>query len=634
MTRSIVSSRAVTARPRRHRLLAVLAAITLGVGFTTASTPAHAADAGFCPDGSQPYVPVSEVEAFSPGTGVTGLSVTSGTTPDGFTGSYIGHVANWFGKGKDLPLFRLSSPVIDGTSGTKAAGIWAGMSGSPVYAQDGRLIGAVSYALNADNLPIAGVTPAEYMKSIGTTALGAARTGRLTGSAVRVSSAGTKVAGTNLVGSSISQIRTVDVAGSAGPGQNAFVNRTLARTPRTAKAASFVRSNSFLPAAAQSAQVTAPLVAGGSVAALYGSDDLVTGAIGTVTAVCGDTVWAFGHPMAYAGSTTLLLANASTAMIVPDSTGVVGSYKQVSAFGAPVGMVTQDRAVGIRGTIGAVHAFPVDVAVQNASGTEVAAYHGELANQELTGSAVAYLIGEAAIEQLDQVGSGTAEVTWTIDYRRADGTEESLTNSQVVSDRLYFPDAIGTDAGNDAWAITDNEFEDVAITGVSATLTLVSADAISYKAAKVQLRGKTGQWKALSGNTLKAGKTYALRPQYTVKKNGKASGSAYGDPISVKLSTKARKSGAFTFGSASGSLDEVCDIASGSTVNCADWDEDEPQYSDFDELIADLDSLQPASLVSGELRYRLKKGSTSKGFEWTGPGVVIGSASGSFSIRA
>ena len=73
------------------------------------------------------------------------------------------------GKGKDLLLFQLSSPVIDGTGGLKPAGIWAGMSGSPVYSSDGALIGAVSYSLNYDNLPVAGVTPAEYMKTIGST---------------------------------------------------------------------------------------------------------------------------------------------------------------------------------------------------------------------------------------------------------------------------------------------------------------------------------------------------------------------------------------------------------------------------------------------------------------------------------
>ena len=43
----------------------------------------------------------------------------------------------------------------------RAGGISAGMSGSPVYAADGRLVGAVSYVL-ATTSPIAGITPCRH----------------------------------------------------------------------------------------------------------------------------------------------------------------------------------------------------------------------------------------------------------------------------------------------------------------------------------------------------------------------------------------------------------------------------------------------------------------------------------------
>ena len=42
-------------------------------------------------------------------------------------------------------------------------GIWQGMSGSPVYAGDGRLIGAVAYGLSWGPSWVAGVTPFEDM---------------------------------------------------------------------------------------------------------------------------------------------------------------------------------------------------------------------------------------------------------------------------------------------------------------------------------------------------------------------------------------------------------------------------------------------------------------------------------------
>ena len=618
---------------RARRLTAALAAGVIGVGLLAAATPAQANGTHFfCPDNTQPYIPVAEVEAFTPGDTVTGLSVTSGTTPEEFSGTYIGYIDDGIGLGKDLLLFKLSSPVIDGTAGLKPAGIWAGMSGSPV-SRDGRLIGSVSYSLNADNLPIAGITPAEYMKSIGTTAVSTTANLKVTRTNLKVSSSGIKAAGTTLVGSTLSQVKTVNVAGGAGEKLNAFTNRTFARTATSAKAG-IMRSGRLMPAAAVSSDVNDPLVAGGTVAALYGSADLVSGAIGTVTAVCGDTVWAFGHPMSLNGKTSLYLANASTALIVPDGTGSVGSYKQVSKFGPPIGMITEDRQVGIRGTIGATKGYGIDVAVQNPAGTQVGSYHGDLAYQSLSGAAIAYLVGQAAINQLDQYGSGTGEVTWTIDYRRADDSTGSLTNSQVVADPGFFPDAIGTPAANDAAAIAGNEFEDVTITGVSVTVKLLSADSFSYKSSAVQVQAKSGSWSSLDGKRLKAGKTYSLRPQYTVKKNGRNAGKVSGTAVSVKLKSTARKSGTFAFNPVNQPTESCVSLPSGETV-CEEFAGTSTDgVESFDDLIAILDDEQSDSAVEGVLHYKLKKGSTTRSFEWTGPGVVTDSAEAMFTIKA
>lgn len=621
-----------------RRSTAVLAAAVLGFGLLGTATPAaHAAESFFCADGTQPYAPAAEVEAFAAGESVAGLSVTHGTTPEAFSGAYVGFIDNALGKDKDLLLFRLSSPVIDGTEssgGLKGTGIWAGMSGSPVYTTDGRLIGAVAYRLTSENLPIAGVTPAEYLKSIGTTALGTSARVRVTNSNLRTSAAGTSAAGTTLVGSTFSQVRTVNVAGSAGARQNAFANRTLARTPRSADAGAFLRSGGFLPAAAaNSSAVTAPLVAGGTLAVTYTSGDLLIGAVGTVTAVCGETVWGFGHPMAYEGEASLLMANASTAMIVPDGAGLSGSYKQVSQFGAPVGMITQDRRAGIRGTVGVVKAFGIDVDVENASGAQVASYHVGVADPEVAASAAAGITGQAAYEQLDQFSSGTGEVTWTIGFRREDGSAGSLTNSQVVADRYFFPDVVATELADQVWAIVDNEFEEVAITGIQVTLRLLDADATSYKATDVQLLKNSG-WASLSGTRLKAGKSYTIRPEYRIQKNGKLRASVFGDPVKVKLASTARKSGTFSVAPAN-AVSEECEVDSSGNVFCIEWgDGSVESYGSFDELIASLDEFVPASSVVGELRYhRKKKGSAVREFTWTGPGVVTGAAEADFSIR-
>lgn len=630
MSHPTAGSRSPRPARRGRRLFSGLVAGLLGIGLTLGAVPAaHAADdVYFCGD-SQPYVPVAEVEAFAVGEAVTGLSVTHGTSPDPFTGTYVGYLADALGKGKDLLLFRLSSPVIDGADGIAGAGIWAGMSGSPVY-HDGKLVGAVSYSISPDTLPIAGVTPAEYMKSIGSTVVNAA--------AVRTTSANltdaTATTAASLKGTTFTPIRAVKVAGASGTLQNAFANRTLARTPRTAKAASFLRSGGFTAAAAVSATIPDTFVPGGSIAALYASGDLVTGAVGTVTAVCGNTVWAVGHPMSSVGRTSLLMANASTALIVPDRTGVQGSYKQVSAFGEPVGMITEDRNAGIRGTTGAVIDFPVDVAVQGPTGSAVTSYHADVADQQLAASAVAYLVGEAAVEQLDQVGSGTGEVTWTIGYRRANGDVGELTNSQVVADPDYFPDLIGTPAANDAWTITGSDLEDVTVTGVHVTLKLLDDDAVSYKASGVQLFSR-GTWKSLSGVKLKAGSTVSVRPLYLQLTNGKRDDKVPGDPLDITLSKSARTSGYLKFAGANAMAADCADDPSGDP-DCADFGDaiDPGDFADFDELLAALDDEQPDSLVTAKLYTKLKKGSSRRYFSWTGPGVVTGSAKVSFGIKA
>jgi hypothetical protein len=610
--------------------LTAAAVVAVGAAPVFASTTAHAAESYFCNDNTQPYVPVSVAEAYAPGEAVTGLSVTKGTTPEAFTGSYVGFISDALGTGKDLLLFRLSSDVIDGTSTTRGAGIWAGMSGSPVYDGDGRLIGAVAYSLTTENLPIAGVTPAEYMKSIGSTGFSPAAKVKTTSTNLKVTTAGTRIAGASLASTSFAQIKTVNVAGTAGAAANAYTNRTLARTPAGGAVARFLRSKTFQPAGTTHASgVPSTLVAGGTVAALYASGDLIIGGIGTVTAICGTSVWAFGHPMAFQGKSALQMANASTAMIVPDAAGQTGSYKQTSQIGAPIGMITEDRLVGIKGALGATHSAAIGVVVNNAAGKKIADYHAAVSEPAASPSAVAAMIGQAAMEQLDQYGAGSAEVAWRINYTRADGATESLTNDEFVNADQAFVDAVGATAASDVAAIVSNPFEDVTITSVAVTLRLLSADSVSYRTAGVQVQLK-GAWVSLDGHRLKAGSRYAFRPVYTTVKNGRSGRPVVGAPVTVRLGAKATKSGHFTL-TATGTPEPTCSSDGG------DCPELSTSFGDgatsFDELIAILDSLDPGNQIDAMLDYKLKKGSTSRYFTWATPGVATGQTKVTFRIK-
>lgn len=103
------------------------------------------------------YFPVEDVHAGLKG---YGLSVFSGRDPEKFDVEVISVIHQFLPK-QDVILVRCNHPVINHT------GVIAGMSGSPVYF-NGKLAGAVAYAWRFSKDPIAGVTPAgnmlEYFK--------------------------------------------------------------------------------------------------------------------------------------------------------------------------------------------------------------------------------------------------------------------------------------------------------------------------------------------------------------------------------------------------------------------------------------------------------------------------------------
>src|SRR6266404_3135451 len=104
--------------------------------------------------GPQPTMNVDEIR---PGMVAVGRTVFEGTRVEEFKVNILGVLENVIGTHRNLILERLEGGPLANT------GVIAGMSGSPVYI-DGRLIGAVSYALGAfSKEPIAGITPIAEM---------------------------------------------------------------------------------------------------------------------------------------------------------------------------------------------------------------------------------------------------------------------------------------------------------------------------------------------------------------------------------------------------------------------------------------------------------------------------------------
>src|SRR5262245_11178705 len=125
---------------RFYRLfIAVAAAAIMGLAGLMAATP---------------IMPVSEIR---PGQVGVGRTVFDGTRVEEFKVHVLGVVENVMGPQRDLILAKLEGGPLATT------GVIAGMSGSPVYI-DGRLVGAVSYALGSfPREPFAGITPIAEM---------------------------------------------------------------------------------------------------------------------------------------------------------------------------------------------------------------------------------------------------------------------------------------------------------------------------------------------------------------------------------------------------------------------------------------------------------------------------------------
>ncbi len=313
--------------------LAVLASSTLlalGGGPGSWAVPAEDCTAAF---------PIAEVAS---GDAVTGLTVSRGTQPTGFQGEVIGVLEDGIAPGLDMVLARLDSADLD-----RVGGIWQGMSGSPVYATDGRLLGAVAYGLSFGASPVAGITPfAEMDDYLGDAAAPVrvgvdARTARAVAAASGVSTAQAEQGLTRLPVpvsvSGLSAQRLAQVQARAGDhaylGEEAVVSG--ARVARGGAGAAAADADD--------------LVAGGNLAAAVSYGDVDAVGVGTATSVCGDRVVGFGHPFTFTGDTTLSLHPAEALYIQEES---IGSPFKVANVGAPVGTVTDDRLAGITSTFG------------------------------------------------------------------------------------------------------------------------------------------------------------------------------------------------------------------------------------------------------------------------------------------
>ena len=469
--------------------VAAVAAITSALVATAGlgAGPAQSAQTSVCPS---PF-PVADLV---PGAPVTGLTVTKGTDPDSFAGQVVGVLENGIAPGVDMILVDLDSPTVD------RVGIWSGMSGSPVYAANGELIGAVSYSLGLGPSTIAGVTPAADMMKLLDAPTGNPPQLRervrlpqsLRASLARFGASAT-AAGQDL------HLLEVPTGVSGLSGSRLAKVKPVLRTGDLR-----VADTPAGPASSEQVGITA----GGNLAASLSYGTVTAAAVGTATAVCGSEILGFGHPYTFTGPTTMSLHGARATHIQDDQT--LSGFK-VANLGKPIGTVDGDRMAGLHAVQGTLPSSTQVSAKSSEAGAEYTADTTVTVPDFMPDFAFLNVLSSQD-KVMDRVGKGTAWARWTITGTRKNGAEFSFTRKDLYADSGDVSAAPAFALAGDVSAIQDNPGEVVRIKSVTSESHLYPTYE-TYVIRKVQAR-MFGTWIPLSQDEpspLRAGKTARLK---------------------------------------------------------------------------------------------------------------------------
>lgn len=424
---------------------------------------------------------------------VSVATVTRGTSVETVPGSYLGTLEDGIAPGVDMILVRLDAPVVD------KAGIWQGMSGSPVTDPDtGDLIGAVAYGLSMGPSTIAGLTPAAEMYELleaGKPAEQVAIPRRMTTDLVEQGAATRAQAGAGL-----SRLRLpIGISGLS--------------SPRLAQIAPKLGLRDYYAAGTTSGEAI-PVTPGSNLAASVAHGLVTAAGVGTATAVCGDTVLAFGHPMTYAGASSLTLHGARAIAIQDDP--ALSSFK-IANVGAPIGTVDQDRRAGLRGLLGAAPAaVPVTSTATEGSRTFAGTTHVTVPDM-VTEMALTTMVA-AQDRVLDRSGKGAGVVTWTVKGLRRGTTPFTLTRTDRYADAMDISSAPAMALADQLMTLVDNDFDEVAITSVT-TSSRLDERYTSWRLGTVSQR-IAGVWTPLARSgpvRLRAGTTRMVRVQLVAR---------------------------------------------------------------------------------------------------------------------
>jgi SpoIVB peptidase S55 len=439
----------------------------------------------------------------------TGYTVERGTTPEPFSANVLGRVADGIAPGIDMILADLSSPAL-----TRAGGVWQGMSGSPVYAADGRLIGSVSYGL-ASTSTIAGLTPAADMQKLldlSTASVRGAAAKVATRPKISVSSTIAKrLAGTGEVSAAEASggfellKMPMTITGASGARYSKYVKHLQKLAPNTKIRTAGAQATA---AAASPSDITA----GSNIAAALSYGSVTLAGVGTTTFVCAGKAVGFGHPFNSAGAVQYSAHTADAVTVQPD---ILSPFK-VANPGGVVGVVDQDRTTGIRAVLGSTPStFNITTRLNvpggaPASGSTAVVYQPAAPD-------LAAIHTMTMIDSLRQsFGPGSAALRFTVTGTRANGASFTVSVKDHIADPGDLSGAVASRLFDVVSPLINQPYEKITLTGVSVTGE-VTDDVNLYRVTSFKVANSKGTW-IKAPSTIKVSQGHVIKTQVTLTK--------------------------------------------------------------------------------------------------------------------
>jgi hypothetical protein len=429
------------------------------------------------------HMRVSEVR---PGMKGYGLTVFSGTKIERFDVEVVSVLKN-FNPKTDVVLIKFSGHGLENATAV------AGMSGSPIFLQDGagkyRMIGAFAYGWTMQKDPIAGVQPIEYMLKLpaaGEPVGPAAPTqGKMAGGAAGAGGAKWSLADCvalpgmehapatyPLSGWGKSDANPAFCTGVGGGGGMIPLATPLTvsgLSPRTLRELTpMLNACGLMPVQAGGGSGTGEgktKIEPGSVLGvpLVGGD-VDMSAVGTCTEVIGNHVMAFGHSFNSEGRVSLPIAGGQIQ-------GIIANYSssfKIGSLSATAGTLTDDQTVGIAGVLGAAPPVAdINLQVKYTDGTEDVSYHLTTAiHPKLTPALVTMAVQSALTGAKELPEFNTVDYDLSLEFENGKTVHVRNTTGQLSTQDLL------AEVGGPLIAAAENPFKAVMVKRVTGTLTV------------------------------------------------------------------------------------------------------------------------------------------------------------------